>query len=214
MMPDAIDAQLCARLAPKTFPELNGITLMLAHAGSGVGRLAAEQGDGAPYWAYVWPGGQALAQFLFSAPQTVRGRNVLDFGAGCGLVGIAAHLCGAKSVTFSDRDPLARRLAALNARSNGLTPSGTPLAGFDGESVVLAGDVFYDAPATRESLRALRALQEQGAEVLIGDPFRADLPLAALEEIARVETAEVGAAPSTPPIASGIFRLKAASGAI
>ncbi|HVO04687.1 MAG TPA: hypothetical protein VMT54_20995, partial [Candidatus Cybelea sp.] len=38
-----------------------------------------------PYWAFAWPGGQALARFVLDHPEWVRGRRVLDFAAGCGL---------------------------------------------------------------------------------------------------------------------------------
>src|SRR5262249_30592727 len=42
-----------------------------------------------PYWAFAWPGGQALARFVLDHCAVVRGRSVLDFAAGSGLAGIA-----------------------------------------------------------------------------------------------------------------------------
>jgi predicted nicotinamide N-methyase len=45
-----------------------------------------------PYWAFGWSGGQALARYILDHPETVRGRRVLDFGAGCGIASIAAAL--------------------------------------------------------------------------------------------------------------------------
>ncbi len=46
-------------------------------------RAAAPQPP--PFWAFAWPGSQALARFLLSQPGLVRGKRVLDFGSGGGL---------------------------------------------------------------------------------------------------------------------------------
>ena len=48
-----------------------------------------------PFWAFAWAGGQALARYLLDHPEMVAGRSVLDFGAGSGLVAIAAAKAGA-----------------------------------------------------------------------------------------------------------------------
>jgi predicted nicotinamide N-methyase len=47
-----------------------------------------------PFWAFPWAGGQALARYLLDHPGQVRGRTVLDFAAGSGLVAIAAARAG------------------------------------------------------------------------------------------------------------------------
>ena len=46
---------------------------------------------------------------------SVVGRDVCDLGAGLGLAGIAAALCGARSVVFYDREPLALQCCLLSA---------------------------------------------------------------------------------------------------
>ena len=51
-------------------------------------RAAAPQPP--PFWAFAWPGSQALARFLLGQPEFVQGRRVLDFGSGGGLAAIAA----------------------------------------------------------------------------------------------------------------------------
>jgi predicted nicotinamide N-methyase len=48
-----------------------------------------------PFWAFAWAGGQALARHILDHPQLVRGKRVLDFAAGSGLIAIAAAKCGA-----------------------------------------------------------------------------------------------------------------------
>ena len=47
-----------------------------------------------PYWAFAWPGGQALARYILDEPALVRGRTVLDFASGSGIAGIAAARTG------------------------------------------------------------------------------------------------------------------------
>ena len=71
-----------------------------------------------PYWAFAWAGGQALARYVIDHPETVRGRSVLDFGSGSGLVAIAAAKAGASSVLAADIDPFAAAAITLNARAN------------------------------------------------------------------------------------------------
>src|ERR1700722_1835444 len=41
-----------------------------------------------PFWAFAWPGGQALARHILDRPATVTGRRILDFAAGCGIAAI------------------------------------------------------------------------------------------------------------------------------
>ena len=72
-------------------PSVPEIRLHTAHPGSGLRRLERQgKENAAPYWAYPWAGGAALARYILDRPQSVRGRRVLDLGAGSGLVAIAA----------------------------------------------------------------------------------------------------------------------------
>ena len=89
--------------------------------------------DHDPYWAALWPSSIALARGVAAAADdddtgesgdsgnAVVGRDVCDLGAGLGLAGIAAALCGARSVVFYDREPLALQCCLLSAELNGLT---------------------------------------------------------------------------------------------
>ena len=49
-----------------------------------------ESGIEPPFWAFAWPGGQALARYILDHPEAVAGRRVLDFAAGCGIAAIPA----------------------------------------------------------------------------------------------------------------------------
>jgi predicted nicotinamide N-methyase len=137
-----------------------------------------ESGTEPPFWAFAWPGSQALARFVLDHPETVAGKRVLDFAAGGGLAAIAAACAGAASVEAAEIDKLAAAAIRLNAANNGITV--TALA----EDVVgaacrwdliLCGDVCYEAPMTGHILPWLRGLAAQ-AEVWIADPGRAYLP--------------------------------------
>ncbi len=144
----------------------------------------------APYWAFCWAGGQALARHLLDHPERVRGRRVLDFGAGGAVEGIAAARAGAREVLAVDVDPWAARAASLNAALNGVelrTATRDPIGeGCAGYEVILAGDVAYDAAFAGRALRWLRSLAAEGHEVLLADPGRGNLALSALEPLARL----------------------------
>ena len=80
----------------------------------------ARSGLPPPYWAFAWVGGQALARYLLDHPEIVAGRSVLDFGAGSGLVAIAAAKAGAASVLAAEIDHFAAAAIAANATLNGV----------------------------------------------------------------------------------------------
>jgi len=187
--PAAFVRQQTVLAAPPLVPE---IRLYLASAVTPLWRateatLAAREVP-PPYWAFAWPGGQALARHTLDSPAVVRGRQVLDFAAGSGLAGIAAALAGAAATTAADIDPIAVAAIALNAAANGVTidilhddPIGCPLAW----DVVLAGDVCYEQPMAGRATEWLRQLAAAGAAVLLGDPGRSYRPADGLEELAR-----------------------------
>ena len=146
-----------------------------------------------PYWAFCWPGGQAIARYLLDNPDTVRDRRVLDFAAGSGVSSMAAAWAGAASVVANDIDLLSLVAARLNAAANGLTvalsaddwlahPESAPPA-----DVVIAGDVCYEREMSARALAWLRGHAEAGRLVLLGDPGRNYFSAQGLEELARYD---------------------------
>ncbi|WP_181703415.1 class I SAM-dependent methyltransferase [Chthonobacter albigriseus] len=147
-----------------------------------------EMGLPPPYWAFAWAGGQAIARYVLDHPETVRGRTVLDFASGSGIVAIAAAMAGAARVLATDIDRFSLVAIGLNAVANKVTVETTGRdilssgpAGFD---VVLAGDVFYEKPMADRVEPFLKQAQAEGALVLFGDPGRSYLPKAGIEAIA------------------------------
>jgi len=133
-----------------------------------------------PFWAFAWPGGQALARYVLDHADLVADRMVLDLGSGSGLVAIAAAMAGAAAVLASETDALAVAAIGLNARANGVpAPAvvGDVLDG-DGEGagVVLAGDVWYSRPLAERVLAFIERARARGASVIVGDIGRAFLP--------------------------------------
>jgi predicted nicotinamide N-methyase len=144
-----------------------------------------------PYWAFAWPGGQALSRYLFDHPDSVRGRRVLDFAAGCGIGAIAAAKTGAAAVIASDIDAIAIAVIGINAALNGVTVETTTAdltcavaARWD---TIIAGDVCYERPMAEAVMPWLRALARSGTTVLMADPGRAYLPKDGFVEIARYD---------------------------
>jgi predicted nicotinamide N-methyase len=140
-----------------------------------------------PFWAFAWAGGQGLARWILDNPGAVRGRTVLDFASGSGLVGIAAAKAGAAEVLCADIDPFCAPAIRLNAAANGVALSfcADDLVGTDrGWDVVLAGDVFYQKSIVDRLVPWFEALRARGADVLVGDPGRAYLPRQRLESLA------------------------------
>lgn len=148
----------------------------------------AQTGIEPPFWAFAWPGGQALARSILDAPERVRGRRVLDFAAGCGIAAIAAAQSGAALVEAAEIDPMAIAAIRLNAALNGVSV-GALEADVVGSpprwDVILAGDVCYEAPMTAHILPWLRAMAAAGVEVWLADPGRAYLPREGLEPLSR-----------------------------
>jgi predicted nicotinamide N-methyase len=132
-----------------------------------------------PFWAFAWAGGQGLARYVLDKPETVRGRTVLDFACGSGLVGIAAAKAGSTAVLAADTDLYCETAVLLNAWANKVAIDFTPADLVDSDAgwdVVLAGDIFYDRALSVRLVPWFEALAARGATVLIGDPGRSYLP--------------------------------------
>lgn len=161
------------------------VTSLWSATSNWLGRFGADL----PFWSVPWAGGQALARWLFDHPKSVRGRTVLDFGTGSGLVAMAAVRAGAAHVCGVDVDPLACEAARMNAEANGLSlevrcadllgPAGPGLdeARWPAPEIVLAGDVWYDRELASRAAPWLAALAAEGVRVVTGDPGRAYVPV-------------------------------------
>lgn len=160
-----------ARLDTVLLPDSRGLELHLLQEAYPQHLLDAEAVarimDEPMYWAFCWAAGQSLACFLLENPQYLEGQRVLDFGAGSGVVAIAAALGGASAVVACDTDPLAREACLLNASHNGV---GVEVIGGLDElagpvDLILAADVLYD----RSNLDWLGRFLDCAPRVLLAD---------------------------------------------
>ncbi|HEX4862062.1 MAG TPA: 50S ribosomal protein L11 methyltransferase [Rhizomicrobium sp.] len=191
MEPRTFILENTALTAPPLVPE---ISLHLATEVVPLWRKTEEElvaeGVPPPYWAFAWAGGQALARYVLDNPDIVRGKSVLDFGSGSGLVAIAAKKAGAARVLAADIDAFAAAAIALNAQANDAAIKVTRddvIGRKDSWPVILIGDMCYERPLAE---RLLAWLRTQDALVLLGDPGRSYFPKSGVEKLAtfRVQT--------------------------
>lgn len=120
-----------------------------------------------PYWCFCWASGLVLARWLAEHPQWVRGKRVLDFGAGSGVAAIAAASAGALEVVACDLDPLALAACRANAALNGveLSYSADFFQEQDRFDLIIVADVLYD----RANLPLLDQFLSRGRQALVAD---------------------------------------------
>jgi predicted nicotinamide N-methyase len=97
----------------------------------------------------------------------VRGKRVLDFGSGSGVVAIAAALAGATEVVACDTDPLALAATRSNARRSGVDITlADDFFAVDGHiDLIIVADVLYD----QANLDWLPRFTARADQVLIAD---------------------------------------------
>ena len=148
-----------ARINAVTLPDCAELQLYLLNDDFPHDALSPEEMDWAlnepSYWMFCWASGLAQARQILQQPELVRGKTVLDFGAGSEVVAVAAAKAGAKRVISCDIDPVSLQASAANARLNGVQVE--LLHDFfqlnERVDVLFAADVFYDS-ANRSFLPA------------------------------------------------------------
>ena len=178
--------------APPHAPEL---VLHLADEITPIWRLTEEAleeiGLPPPFWAFAWAGGQALARYILDHPETVRGKRVIDFAAGSGIVAIAAMKAGAAQALAADIDVFCGAAVALNAAANGVevafTDANLLQAPPPAADIIAAGDICYEKPMAEQVMAWLGRARAAGTTVLIGDPGRTYFPRQGLVKLAQYQ---------------------------
>ena len=214
MIPDRADF-IKANTALLPVPHAPEISLYVAAEVTGLWHNTEEDlekiGLPPPFWAFAWAGGQGLARYVLDHPDSVRGKRVLDFASGSGLVAIAALMAGAGRVEANEIDGFAVEAIRINADANGVMPIvrlGDLVGTDEGWDVILAGDICYDREMTARVLIWLKMLKARGADGVIGDPGRAFLPKQGLEELAEYRVPTSKAIEDTEIKRTRVFRLK------
>jgi predicted nicotinamide N-methyase len=161
-------------LVSTELPQVPELSLYLLGEDYPRDRLTREEAealmDNPPYWCFCWASGQVLARFVLDNPDRVKGKTLVDFGSGSGVVGIAAKMAGAGRVILCDLDEGALRAGELNASVNGVEVElsaaiDTLLAEDCGDWILTVADVFYD----RDNLPLLETLRDRFVAVLVSD---------------------------------------------
>jgi len=160
-----------ARLEVTSLLEVPELQLLLLAQDYPQGNLSQQEMqrvmDNPLYWIFCWASGQVLAKYLTEHADWVKGKRVLDFGCGSGVVAIAAALSGAAQVIACDIDPLALEATRINAELNGVELIlSDDFFTIEGEiEIIIASDVLYD----RENFPWLQRFVERTDQVLLAD---------------------------------------------
>ena len=160
---------------------------------------------------HEWEAGFFLAEFVLGNPEKFRGKRCCELGAGAGVVGVALHRVGAKSVELTDGDAATVRNLERNLGLNGIRcgagdGSGSSSSGRCRVScrvlsweeaaqgalscdVLVGSDLLYDPaviPTLVEIFRGARKPRAaaEGAEVWLATAVRNEATLDAFEAAA------------------------------
>ena len=141
------------------------------------------------YWVFCWASGQSMARFILDDPSWVKGKRVLDFGCGSGVVAIAAAQAGAREVVACDIDALALSATRCNAQLNNveLTLARDFLEVEGDIDLIVAADVLYD----KENVIWLERFSARAEQVLVADSRVKDFGYPPYTQIARRDSCTV-----------------------
>jgi methyltransferase-like protein 23 len=166
-----------------------------------------------PYGVALWPAAIPLAHEL--ASRDVRGKRILELGAGTGLPGIVAASLGAR-VVQTDSQQLVLDVCKHNAIRNGVTSVEHRIADWTGWSdvehydLVIGSDILYTDFFYPFLKNIFETNLAAGGTVLVSDPMREQSialfeAMEAEDWMVSLDTWTVGSAPSTRSV--GVFAL-------
>jgi predicted nicotinamide N-methyase len=178
-----------ARIEKYLLPNDTGIYLYLMNEDYPTGRLpydaAMKLMENPFYWAFCWASGAVLAQYILANPELVKGKRVVDFGCGSGVVAIAAKKAGASEVIACDIDPLAIVATRENARVNEVDlVISEDFDDIDGDvDIIIVADVLYD----RDNLPWLDRFSARAGDVLVADSRVKNFDYPPYRQVAQVD---------------------------
>ncbi len=137
-----------------------------------------ERRERLPYGVVLWPAAIALAHEIESRAGELRGRHVLELGAGTGLPGIVAASLGAR-VVQTDRQEVAMSVCRRNGERNGVPhiehrmvdwQEWTDETRYDW---IIGSDILYGETMHEHLRRIFETNLAPGGRILLSDPFRA-----------------------------------------
>lgn len=140
-------------------------------------RFLSEDRAKVPYGVALWASSIALAHDLVARGDALRGRRVLELGAGTGLAGIVAATLGAR-VVQTDRQALALSVCERNGARNHVHGVEHRLADWTlwddttRYDAIIGADVIYSEAMHPHLRHILDTNVAPGAPVLLADPMR------------------------------------------
>ena len=140
-------------------------------------RFLGESSSRPPYGVALWPSAIALAHELVARADALRGRQVLELGAGTGLPGIVAASFGAR-VVQTDRQQAAMHVCSGNGRRNSIRTieyrqaDWTTWEDFNLYDYILGSDILYAEKMQPHLRRIFESNLAASGIVLLADPFR------------------------------------------
>ncbi len=134
-----------------------------------------------PFWAQIWPSAKAMSSFLKEEPDWIKGKQVLELGAGIGLPSFSMAKY-ASAMIISDHAVEAVNLIEKNIQHLNLQHVKALCIDWNHfpdnikAEIVLLSDINY-APDQFESLLLLiRIYLEQGTTIILSTPQRITTP--------------------------------------
>lgn len=131
-----------------------------------------------PVWVELWPSSLALARWLWNN-NSLKGRTVLELGAGLGLPGVAAGMRGAE-VLQTDYMPEALDIAGENARLNKVCSHRTALADWRNFNIteqfdlIIGSDILYHPDLNPFLKKIFQNNLKPGGKIIMADAGRKD----------------------------------------
>ncbi|CAF1033416.1 unnamed protein product [Adineta ricciae] len=151
-----------------------------------------------PWWAFLWPGSQALSRYVLDNRSLIQGRRVLDLGSGCGASAIASKMAGAMHVIANDIDQDALAATCHNARLNDVTIEEylsdnvieKPSIILDKRTVdlLIIGDMCYDQQLSEQVVNLIKTARRYHLRVLLADPGRYSFKKVVLDQLKGIIT--------------------------
>jgi predicted nicotinamide N-methyase len=152
------------------------VAAMLSHGDESYFLLETE--NPLPYGVQLWSATIALAHDISARAGSIRGKRILELGAGTGLPGIAAASLGAAKVVQTDKNRLAMTLCKRNCERNAVETVEHRIADWtdwsDAEHYdwILGSDILYGIEMQPHLRSIFESNLASGGQVLISDPFR------------------------------------------
>lgn len=130
-----------------------------------------------PYWAKIWPAALALSAFLQNNTELVKGKKLLEIGAGIGLPSFSAAPA-ASQIILSDNNPEAVELMKENIRQLGLRNATASLLDWNQfpdtitTDMLLLSDINYAPDQFHTLLKLIHRFLQQGTLILLATPQR------------------------------------------